>query len=108
MRGLRWRYGMMLDSEYVCVHRPRCHHYPHTSIPKGEEVWVHVGEPDWWLDESRHADCIDGLHYYERYGEKVSPYFIDPKAARLWLQAENKAFHGFELKQVERATDQCA
>lgn len=76
---------MSSDSEYVCVHRPACKHSPHISIPKGQEEWVMIGKTGRELQESHHQDCISGLHYVSRDGERVSPYFVDENGTFAWL-----------------------
>lgn len=43
-------------SDYTCVRRPKCKHYPRTGIPRGEEAWVTVPGG---MQESRHRDCVD-------------------------------------------------
>lgn len=71
-------------TEYVCVHRPKCVHSPHTSIPTGQEEWVVIGER-YNMKESHHKDCISGLHYVSRDGQRVSPYFVNENGTFHWL-----------------------
>jgi hypothetical protein len=77
-----------MESKYVCVHSPKCNHYPHTAIPTGEEEWVGIPMPGESARESfrsHHKDCVAGLHYVARDGKRVSPYYVDENLAFRWL-----------------------
>lgn len=90
MRRMSTDAGIVFDPAYICVRPPVCLHWPNTTILLGEEEWARVGIPGQEMEEARHRECIGGLFFVSRNGERVSPYYVDQQNAGIWRYRKGK------------------